>query len=334
MMQFVTGNTVFARRMTFFFLVMTLAASAQQKPPRPFELRAKSSKFWKVISSKEKLDTIAQGFEFTEGPAWDKRGFVYVSDERGNKIYKIFPDGKKELFLEMGDPDGSTFDRHGRLINCASVPRAVLAIEPDGKSKVIADHFEGKRLNTPNDVVTGPDGALYFTDPTLDLPKTEKQELPFQGVYRLGDDGTLRLLIKDLVQPNGLAFSPDGKRLYVDDSRTRNIHVYDVSRTLEISNGRVFGVEQGPPGSGGCDGMRVDTKGNLFATGPEGIWIWSPEGEQLGTVVLPKSAANLAWGDADFKTLYITAQDSVYRLRTKTKGFDPNAKFTRAARKQ
>lgn len=296
--------------------------NAQPAAPRVFALEAKSPKFWKLLDRNPKFDKVTNGFKFTEGPAWDDRGFLYVSDEPQNKLYRVFPDGRKELVLEIGDPDGNTFDRQHRLITCSSVLRALLEVKPDGQYKVLIDRFEGKKLNTPNDVVLGPDGALYFTDPTLDLPKTEKQELPFQGVYRLGNDGSLRLLIKDLNQPNGLAFSPNGKRLYVDDSRTKQIHVYDVGPNFEMKNGRVFGREQGTA-RGGPDGMRVDTKGNLYVTGPGGLWVWAPDGTHLGTILLPETAANLAWGDADKRTLYITASTSVYRLRTKARGFVP-----------
>jgi len=188
---------------------------------------------------------------------------------------------------------------------------------------VLADKYEGKKFNSPNDVVLGPDGALYFTDPTLDLVKGEKQEIPFQGVYRLASDGTVRLLIRDLEQPNGLAFSPDGKRLYVDDTKRRDIHVYDVDASGGVGNGRLFGKEEG--GGGVPDGMKVDVKGNLFVTGPLGIWVWDAEGHHIGTVVVPETPANLAWGDADYQTLYITAKSSVYQLRTKTRGFVPGA---------
>ena len=169
--------------------------------------------------------------------------------------------------------------------------------------------------------MVGPDGALYFTDPTLDLEKGEKQENLFQGVYRLGDDGSVRLLIKDFEQPNGLGFSPDGKLFYVDDSKRREIRVFDVAANGEMINGRLFGKEEGEGGV--PDGMKLDMKGNLFVTGPGGIWVWSPDGKRLGLIALPEGAANLTWGDADYQTLYITATTSVYKLRTKTRGFVP-----------
>src|SRR3954453_12919790 len=293
-----------------------------QKPDRKFELEAISPKFWKLISRDAKLGTVASGFGFTEGPVWDKTGFLYVSDEEINKIFRVYTkDGRKEELISLGDPDGNAYDRQGRLIDCASVLRAIIAISKDGKYQVLADKFEGKRLNSPNDVVLGSDGALYFTDPTLDLVKGEKQEIPFQGVYRLDANGKLTLLTKDLTQPNGLAFSPDGKKFYVDDDEYRNIRVYDVGKDGALSNGRIFGEEPGGKDDGVPDGIRVDTKGNLFVTGPKGIWVWSPEGIHLGTIALPEQPANLTWGGADLSTLYITATKSVYKLQTRTHGF-------------
>ncbi|HEX3119101.1 MAG TPA: SMP-30/gluconolactonase/LRE family protein, partial [Candidatus Acidoferrum sp.] len=205
----------------------------------------------------------------------------------------------------------------------ASVLRAIIRITPDGKYTVLADHFEGKKLNSPNDVVIGPDGAIYFTDPTLDLVKGEPQEIPYQGVYRLDDSGKVTLLTKDLTQPNGLAFSPDGKRFYVDDSAEKNIRVYDVQPDGTLANGRIFGEEKGNKGEGVPDGMRVDRKGNIFVTGPKGIWVWDPQGHHIGTIAMPEQPANLAWGGPHYDTLYITATHGVYKLHTKTKGFVP-----------
>ncbi len=260
-------------------------------PARIFKLTAETPQFWNLIDHNANLTKVAGDFGFTEGPVWDDAGFLYVSDEEKNKIYRVFVDGrpngkkdeqKKEEVISLGDPDGSTYDRKHRLIDCASVLRAIIAVTPDGKYTTLADHYEGKKFNSPNDVIT-----------------------------------------KDLTQPNGLAFSPDGKKFYVDDSEQRNIRVYDVAADGTLSNGRIFGLEPGEKHEGVPDGIKVDTDGNLFVTGPKGIWVWDPQGHHLGTIEMPEQPANLAWGDKDSQTLYITATTSVYSLRLKAKGFVP-----------
>ena len=311
------------KRLPFLLALILSSAVMQAQKSQSFKLEPLSPKFSELIGSDAKLETVATGFGFTEGPMWDPAGFLYVSDETINKIFRVYPDGKKEEVIALGDPDGNTFDRKHRLIDCASVLRAIIEVTPDGKYKVLADHYEGKRLNSPNDVIVGPDGALYFTDPTLDLVQGEKQEILFQGVYRLDDAGNIRLLTHDLTQPNGLAFSPDGKKFYVDDSEQRNIRVYDVAADGTLSNGRIFGEEPGGKHEGVPDGIKVDDKGNLFVTGPKGIWVWDASGNHLGTIVMPEQPANLAWGNAQYDTLYITATTSVYRLKTKTRGYVP-----------
>jgi len=298
------------------------------RPARSFELRAESPEFWKLVPKDAKLEVVATGFGFTEGPVWDPAGFLYVSDEEQNKIFRVYLDGRKEEVIALGDPDGNTYDPDHRLLDCASVLRAIIRVEPGGHYAVLADRYEGKRFNSPNDVVMGPDGAIYFTDPTLDLVAGEKQEIPFQGVYRLDPKGEVRLLTKELTQPNGLAFSPDGRKFYVDDSEQKNIRVYDFHSDGTVSGGRIFGSEDTGKKGGVPDGMKVDLDGNLYVTGPEGIWVWDPEGHHLGTIVVPEQPANLAWGDADFGTLYITAKTSVYKLRTAARGFVPYSRKT------
>ena len=321
-----SGGKCFRALAAFVLTWCCLSPARGDAPNRRFELRAESPEFWKLVDQKAQLTRVATDFGFTEGPVWDEAGFLYVSDEEQNKIFRVFLDGRKEEVISLGDPDGNTYDRQHRLIDCASVLRAIIHVTPDGKYKVLADRYEGKKLNSPNDVVTGPDGALYFTDPTLDLVKGEKQEIPFQGVYRLDEKGTITLLTKDMAQPNGIALSSDGKHLYVDDDEKRNIRVYDVARDGTLSNGRVFGEELGGSDDGVPDGIKVDEKGNLFVTGPKGIWVWDAQGHHLGTIVIPEQPANLAWGDNDYRTLYITASSSVYRLRMKTRGFVPYLK--------
>src|SRR5258708_6612370 len=308
--------------------IVTLVAAAvgsasAAEPRREFQLQAQSPQFWNLVDQNAKFSRVATGFGFTEGPVWDEAGFLYVSDETLNKIFRVYPDGKKNEVISVGDPDGSTCDREHGLIDCASVLRAIIAVTPEGKYQVLADHYEGKKFNSPNDVIVGPDGALYFTDPTLDLVAGEKQEIPFQGVYRLDEKGNVRLLTKDLSQPNGLAFSPDGKHFYVDDSEKRNIRVYDAAPDGTLTNGLIFGEEPGGKDDGVPDGIRVDKSGNLYVTGPKGIWVWDASGNHLGTIVTPEQPANLTWGGKDYRTLYITATTSVYRLEMKTQGFVP-----------
>ena len=313
-------------------LAASVPAAAETAPPQPeapaqFGLEANSPKFWTLVDRKASLQKVTGGFSFTEGPVWDdKGGFLYVSDEDQNRVARVFPDGRVQTVLRIGDPDGATFDRHHRLIETASVLRAMIRVAPDGTYDVLADRYDGKKLNSPNDVVLGPDGALYFTDPTLDLVKGEKQELPYQGIFRMEETGALKLLATDMTVPNGIAFSPDGRRLYVNDTRAREIRVYDFGHG-EIRNGRLFASEG--LGPGGPDGMKVDVKGNVWVTGPGGVWVFDPRGRHLGTVKLIEQAANFAWGDAGFSTLYFCGRDSIYRLSMKVKGFVPYSVYAK-----
>jgi gluconolactonase len=301
------------------FGAIYMGLARRQERARKFELQAASPQFWKLISHDAKLATVATGFGFTEGPVWDPSGFLFVSDETINKIFRVYPDGRKESLIDLGDPDGNTYDAQGRLIDCASFLRAIVRVSPDGKYTILVNRFQGMKFNSPNDVTMGPDGAFYFTDPALDVPPGEKQEMNFQGVYRLDEKGSVQLLTKELTQPNGLAFSPDGQKLYIDDSEQRNIRVYDFAQGA-IANGRIFGVEPGGKDEGVPDGMKLDRDGNIFVTGPKGIWVWDPEGHHLGTIAMPEQPANLTWGEKDYRTLYITATTSVYRLQTSTTG--------------
>src|SRR6185295_597095 len=217
--------------------------TAQTPPAGQFALEAASPEFWDLVDQKASLEKVATGFSFTEGAVWDEKGgFLYVSDEDQNRVARVYPDGRVETVLSIGDPDGATFDQRHRLIETASVLRAMIRVAPDGKYDVLADRYDGKKLNSPNDVVLGPDGALYFTDPTLDLVKGEKQELPYQGIFRMEDTGALKLLATDMAVHTRIAFSPDRRLLYVNATRSREIRVYDFLDG-QLKNGRLFAKE-------------------------------------------------------------------------------------------
>lgn len=290
------------------------------KTDKSFELHALTPEFWTLFDKKATLETMGTGFGFTEGPVWDPAGFLWVSDESKNKIVKLYADGHTEDMVSLVDPDGSTYDRQHRLLSTASGLRAIIRLSADGKSfETVVDHYQGKKLNTPNDIVIGPDGAIYFTDPIIDMTHDQQQELP-QTVYRLGADNSMTPLTTEMKAPNGLAFSPNGKYLYIDDDDAKNIRRYKFHKDGTISDGMDFGDMHDPVNRGVPDGMKVDKKGHLFVSGPNGIWVWNSKGVHIGTVQMPKSMANLTWGGPDYSKLYITASDTVYILQTKTHG--------------
>lgn len=274
------------------------------------------------IDPQAQVEQVASGFQFTEGPVWHPDGYLLFSDIPASIIYRWRP-GESEATVyrsPSGHSNGLTLDAQGRLIACEH-DRRVSRTEADGTVVAIATHYQDKRLNSPNDVVVHSDGSVYFTDPPYGLPgQTEGKELEWNGVYRLAPNGTLTLLDDSFERPNGLAFSPDESTLYVDDSYKGHIRAFDVRPDGTLANGRVFADLSDPGAQGVPDGMKVDLLGNVFCTGPGGIWVVSPEGQVWGRITVPEQPANLAWGDADYKTLYITARTGLYRVRTLTGG--------------
>jgi gluconolactonase len=284
------------------------------------ELDAKRSSFYNLVSADMAIERVAAGFQFTEGPVWyEEDKYLLFSDIPAGKILKLISDGQVRTYREpSNNSNGLTRDRAGRLIVCEHGTRRVTRTEKDGSLTILADKFEGKRLNSPNDVVVKSDGAIYFTDPPYGIQR-EEQEQPVRGVYRLSSHGTLTLVVDDFTGPNGLAFSPDESRLYIDDSERRHIRVFDVLPDGSLCNGQVF-HDMNINGRGAPDGMKVDVSGNVYCTGPGGVWVLDPEGRHLGTIVTPEHPSNCAWGDDDRQSLYITAQTSVYRIRTNIPG--------------
>ena len=262
-------------------------------------------------------ERIATDLKFTEGPVWHPDGYLLFSDIPANTIYKWTPDGELEKYRSpSGNSNGLTLDSLARLVACEHGNRRVSRTEPDGQIVVLADKYQGKRLNSPNDLVVKSDGSTYFTDPPYGVQPDER-ELDFQGVYRIAPDGTLILLVDDFVKPNGLAFSPDESVLYVGDTDRKHVRAFDVQHDGTLANGRIFADlsarQHGP------DGMKVDAKGNLYVTAGV-VWIFDNTGKHLGDIVMPDPPANCAFGGPGNKMLFITARPSVYRVELKVQG--------------
>jgi len=294
-----------------------------------------------IMGANPKIFKLAVGFQFTEGPIWVRDGkYLLFSDPNHNTIYKYSSDGILSVFLDRSGYDGAdiaeykqpgsnglTLDRQGRLTINQHGNRRVVRMEKNGSVTVLADDDDGKRLNSPNDLVYKSDGALYFTDPPFGLPKVfddPGKELPYSGVYCV-KDGQVKLVSTDLDAPNGLAFSPDERILYVNNwnDKRKIILRYDVSEDCTLSNSRLFYDMTDAPGNDALDGLKVDRQGNVYSTGPGGLWIISPEAKHLGTIRMPELPANFAWGDEDGRTLYMTARTSLYRVRLGIPGIRP-----------
>ena len=287
------------------------------------------------------VEKLADGFQFLEGPIWvPEGGYLLFSDPNANTIYAYTPDGELSVFRaksgyrgvdigKYGQPgsNGLTLDREGRLTINEHGNRRVTRLEKNGVLTVLADRYEGKRLNSPNDLVYRSDGSLYFTDPPFGLPRFHedpRRELPYSGVFRYAD-GRLRLLATDLTGPNGIAFSPDERYLYVTnwDEKKKVVMRYEVTPDGGLANGRVFFDMTGAPGEEALDGLKVDRRGNLYVSGPGGLWIISGDARHLGTIHMPELPANFAWGDTDGRTLYMTARTGLYRMRLGIPGIRP-----------
>jgi gluconolactonase len=271
------------------------------------------------------LDRIATGFTFTEGPVWRGEDLLF-SDIPNNRTvrYRPTPEGPEVTTFRhpTGNANGLTLDLEGNVIACEHTARRVSRVRADGTVETLADAYQGKRLNSPNDVTVRSDGTVYFSDPPYGLRNfTEGKELDVNGVYRLDPAGRLHLAVADIDMPNGLAFSPDERTLYVDDSAHFHIRAFDVAEDGSLSNSRVWGQMQAAPGERGvADGMKVDREGNVYCTGPGGVWIYGVNGRVVGRIHMPEATANLAWGDADWQTLYLTGSTSLYRLRMNVAG--------------
>ncbi|HJZ98974.1 MAG TPA: SMP-30/gluconolactonase/LRE family protein [Candidatus Solibacter sp.] len=261
-----------------------------------------------------KVEQLATGFPGAEGPVWSRDGYLLFSDFQTNKIHQYTPGKGVGVFRENSNgANGNTLDRKGRLYTCEYRSRRVTRTAKNGKIEVIAERWQGKRLNAPNDIIVRRDGHTYFTDPLF--TPLENRELDFYGVYHITPKGKMELLARPKGRPNGIALSPDGKILYVANTDERNIRAYDLDRNGKASGERMLIPDLGS----GPDGMRIDVKGNLYITG-KGIAVYSPEGRLLGRIAIPENPRNCAFGDADFRTLYVTGQKTLFRVRVDTPG--------------
>src|SRR2546423_9511020 len=292
-------------------------------------IAAQSEQLHELVDPDAEVEQLLTGCTFTEGPIWMADGSLHFSDMPGDKRRRWHPD---EGVTVLRDPsnkcNGMTIDNDGNLIVCEHVTSSVVRERPDGERETLATHYQGKELNSPNDVIVASDGAIIFTDPTYGrMPGfgvEREQDLDFQGVYRIAPGGgDPELLIGDFAQPNGLCFSPDESLLYINDTDRAHIRVFDVGPSHALSNGRVFaeGIGDGDLAKGGLvDGMKADERGNVWVTGPAGVWVFSPGGEHLGVVEIPEGVGNLHWGGPERKWMFVPALASVCRSMTRRAG--------------
>ena len=281
-----------------------------------------------LVDPNAEVEQVATGFIFTEGPIWNaQERALYFSDMPGDVRRRWSEaDGVQEVMRPSNKCNGMTYDAEGNLLVCEHSTSLLVRERPDGTRERVASHFEGKELNSPNDVVVRSDGSIYFSDPwygRMPVSGVERErELGFQGVYRIppgGGDPVLVVGRDEYEQPNGLCFSPDESLLYVDDSPGAYVKVYDVDADGSLSNGQMFfeGIGSGVLEKGIPDGMKCDERGNVWVTGPGGVWVISPEGGHLGTIHVPENVGNLTWGGEDWHTLFMPSSTSLYRIRTK-----------------
>jgi sugar lactone lactonase YvrE len=291
------------------------------------ELRVWSEDLRQVVPEGAAWERLATGFQFTEGPLWDPRTeSVLFSDIPGDTLHRWSArDGVSIFRRPSGKANGNTWDRQGRLLTCEHARRRLSRTEHDGQVVALAERYDGKRLNSPNDVVVRSDGLIYFTDPPYGLLEpfgvTGEAELPFHGVFCLAPDaGVLTLLLDDFDRPNGLAFSPDERFLYVADTPRHHLRVFEVRPDGTLAGGRLFAETNPAEGEGRPDGVKVDVDGRVYVAGPGGIWVFDPSGAALGLLRTPERAANLNWGGRDRQSLYVTATSSLYRTRLNVAG--------------
>jgi gluconolactonase len=290
------------------------------------DLDVRDDRFPGLFEPDAALAIVASGFKFLEGPAWhpDEHHLTF-SDITGNSIYRWSArDGLRDIRPNSYLANGNTYDRQGRLLTCHHATSCVTRLEADGSITVIADRYQGKALNSPNDIVVTRDGTIWFTDPLsgreprYGIPRAP--ELPFRGVYRVQpEDGTVVLLIDDFDKPNGLCFSLDERSLFINDTARRHIRVFHVQPDGTLTNGRVWAETRGD-GPGVPDGMKIDRAGMLWCCGPGGIHVFAPDAACWGVVRFNEQVANFAWGDADLRSLYVTASSTLYRLRVRVPG--------------
>jgi gluconolactonase len=330
-------NYIWMRTATLDFYAAERAKAAWNMP---FEIVKTQAALDDIIPAGASLEKVAGNFVFTEGPVWANPGYLLFSSPNTNVIYRWSPNGKVEVFraksgysgFNIGTytqpgSNGLTFDPNGLLTICQHGNRRIIRVNPHGDISVMADGYIGKRLNSPNDLVYRSDGTLYFTDPPFGLPgffDDPNKELPFSGVFWV-KDGDIALVTDELAGPNGIAFSPDEKYLYVGnwDMQKKVVMRYEVNADGSVGSGEVFYDMTDAAGENAIDGIKVDVAGNLYVCGPDGIWILSAKGKQLGLLRLPEDPHNLAWGDDDGRTLYITAMTSLYRIRLNIPGIRP-----------